>query len=177
MVDDPLNVVEIETSRPATLFMVGLCIVLATAGGILAAIGAAALGVWLSLIVLPCGAIGSLFFSYCTFVWLRRLIDWRVPITISPDGIRDRRIAAETIPWSAVRKLWTRDVYNEPALMLTIDPAVEKTLHLTSFARFNRAWDRAFGHNGLWMSHRGLKISFDDLRSLIASHVRTEPSH
>ena len=173
MVDDPLNVVEIETSRPATLFMVGLCIAMTTASGILAAIGISALGVWLSLIVLPCGAIGFLFFGFCTFVWLRRLIDWRAPITISPDGICDRRIAAETIPWSAVRKLWTHYVYTEPALILAIDPIVERSLHLTPRARINRIWDRAFGLDGLWMSHRGLKISFDDLQSLIERHVRS----
>src|SRR5690242_7373065 len=49
------------------------------------------------------GYFGTVFFGLCTCVALWRLVQSPRPvITISPEGLRDSRVAAALIPWSAV---------------------------------------------------------------------------
>ena len=61
------------------------------------------------------------FFSLCTIVGLWRLIAARGPVvTISPDGIRDTRVAAEFIPWNAVTAISTWKFRGQEAMVLAV---------------------------------------------------------
>ena len=77
-----------------------------------------------------------LFFGFCTIVALWRLVTQRGPVvTITPQGIRDIRIVEDFIPWAAIRNISTWEFQRQKAMVLAVDPAVERKLPLTVMAR------------------------------------------
>jgi hypothetical protein len=118
------------------------------------------------------GAVGTLFFALCTVIWLRRTLSRDgAMLTISSQGICDRRIAAETIPWAAVRRISTWAFSGQRILVLDVDPAVEATLHLSAIAKWSRGANRVLGADGLCVTAHGLKIGYDQLFDLVRQHV------
>ncbi len=110
------------------------------------------------------GWVGAVFFGLCTIVALGRLLRAREPVlTISPQGIRDTRIAEDVIPWTAITKISTWGAFNQKAMVLAVDPATEAKLHLTAMARSTRGANRALGADGLCIVAAGLKIDFPSL--------------
>jgi len=111
-----------------------------------------------------------------TVVTVWRLLTVRGPVvTITTDGIRDIRIAAEFIPWTAIRKIHTDDDPESTAVVtvLVIDPVVERRLTLTTKARWSLAVRRRLGEDGLRITATGLKIGYDALLAMCEAHVRT----
>jgi hypothetical protein len=107
---------------------------------------------------------GIAFFSFCTAVALWRLCGQRGPmVTISPAGLRDVRVARETIPWSAVKSIATWQMQRQMVLVIAIDPAVEERLTLTTVARWARPAHRAHGADGLVVSAHGLTVGYPTL--------------
>jgi hypothetical protein len=84
-------------------------------------------------------------------------------ITISPEGIRDTRIATALIPWSAVSNISTWEFSNQKAMVLAIPPGVEDQLGLTRMARVTRDANCALGADGLCVTAAGVKIDYDTL--------------
>jgi len=172
---DASGVVEIENSpiRLIRLFGVG---VLMTALSVFVAIP------WLPgspLVVLlqGVGYVGTIFFGLCTIVVGWRLLMGRGPVvTIAPHGIRDTRVAADFIPWTAVRRVSTWEFSGQKVVVLSIDPAVEGRLILTSIARWSRGPNRALGIDGLCVTAHGLKIDHSALISLCQSRARAAQS-
>jgi len=164
------NVVEIKTSAWRTLPLIGASVLMT------------ALGAAIVLDVLPdsqagivhrvVGGLGVLLFGLGTIAWLwRQLGSGGAVLTISPEGIRDRRIAPETIPWSAIRRIFTWEYSGQRILVLDVDPAVERTLHLSRIARWTRRANRKLGADGLCVATHGLKIKYDELFELVRRHV------
>jgi hypothetical protein len=115
---------------------------------------------------------GTVFFALCTLIALWRLLFGRGPvITISPQGIRDSRVAADVIPWSAIRTISTWEHTGQRVLVLNVDPAVERTLRLSMIAKYTRSANRALGADGLCVTAQGLKISYDELWKLVEQRV------
>ena len=99
-----------------------------------------------------------------TGIGLWRLVLQRGPvITITPDGIRDTRVAAELIPWRAVQDISTWQYHRQKVMVLAVDPAVESRLTLTRLARWTRSANRALGADGLCIVSNELKISYASL--------------
>lgn len=110
------------------------------------------------------GYSGVVFFSFCAAVAIWRLIGQRGPIvTVSPAGLRDVRVAAEPIPWPAIRSISTMQMQRQMVLVLAIDPATEARLTLTRLARWTRSANRALGADGLVISAHGLKVGYPTL--------------
>ncbi|MEM9356007.1 MAG: STM3941 family protein [Pseudomonadota bacterium] len=110
------------------------------------------------------GLIGALFFGTCTTAILYRLLtSFKTVLVISPDGIRDTRVAADVIPWSAIQGISTWEMQGQKVMILEIDPDIEARLTLTWIARWSRGPNRSLGADGLAISAHGLKISFQDL--------------
>lgn len=110
------------------------------------------------------GWFGLLFFGLCTVVLAVRAVTMTgVVLTISPQGIRDTRVSADLVPWSAVREISTWSYGAENVLVLRVDPAVEKRLRLSLIARWSRGPNRALGADGLAITARGIKIDYDTL--------------
>ncbi|MHC2466529.1 STM3941 family protein [Bradyrhizobium embrapense] len=106
-------------------------------------------------------------------------------ITLSPDGIRDDRVAKEIIPWSAVESVSTRR-FDPPRsgaiwpvpypadlrlMILRLKPEAEKHLCLTAASKLFRRPNRALGVDGIVISPTGLDIEYDELFDLSTAYV------
>jgi hypothetical protein len=107
---------------------------------------------------------GTVLFALATGFVVWRLLTVRgAVITISPEGIRDTRVAAEFIPWNAIAGISTWQYRGQKVLVLAVDPAVESRLTLTRIARWTRGPNRALGADGLCVTAAGLNIRYDEL--------------
>lgn len=116
---------------------------------------------------------GTLLAPLATVAAVWRLLTVRgAVITIMPEGIRDTRVAAELIPWSAITGISTWQYNRQKTLVLAVDPAAENKLTLTRIARWTRAPNRALGADGLCIVATGLNISYDKLLRTCMAHVQ-----
>jgi hypothetical protein len=107
---------------------------------------------------------GLIFFGFCAAVAIWRLIALRGPVvTISPEGLRDRRIAPEVIRWRSIAGISTWQMQRQLVLIVKVDPAAEARLSLTRVARWMRTANRAHGTDGLVVSAHGLKVGYPTL--------------
>jgi hypothetical protein len=114
--------------------------------------------------VVSAGYSGLIFFSFCAAVAIWRLLAQRGPIvTVSPAGLRDVRVAAEPIPWQAIKSISTWQMQRQMVLLIAIDPADEARLTLTRVARWMRSAHRKLGADGLIVSAHGLKVGYPTL--------------
>ena len=144
-------------------------------GFVLIGTGMTALGAVLGFGILPggppAGSFGQfigyaafLFFGLCTGILLWRAFTTRGPVvTITPDGIRDSRVAADFIPWTAVLHISTWTHSGQKIMVLAVDPDVERKLALTRIAKMTRGANRSLRIDGLCVTAQGLKMSYDDL--------------
>jgi hypothetical protein len=120
-----------------------------------------------------CGYAGAVFFAACTALLLWRASTTHGPVVIiTREGIRDTRVAAELIPWSALNDIAIWENRGQRVMVLMVDPAVETGLNLTRVARWTRGANRAFGADGLCVTAQGLKIGFDELLATSLSYAR-----
>jgi hypothetical protein len=107
---------------------------------------------------------GALFFALCTALAAKRIFSPGAPVvTIAPDGIRDTRVAAEFIPWSAIQRISAWEYSRQKAIVLAVDPEFERGLTLTRLARWTRSANRSLGADGLCITAQGLKVGHDAL--------------
>jgi hypothetical protein len=113
---------------------------------------------------------------YCALfagVVLRRLLTMRGPVlTLSPAGIRDLRVAAETLAWSAVHNIWIANTLVAYKLMLfEVDQRTETGLTLTRTAKWSRWPNRFTNKYGLGFPTFGLAMSQDDVISITLAYA------
>ena len=114
--------------------------------------------------VVSAGYSGMAFFSFCAAVAIWRLLAQRGPVvTVSPAGLRDVRVAAEPIPWRAIKSISTWQMQRQTVLVVAIDPAAEARLTLTRLARWTRNVNRKAGADGLVVSAQGLTVGYPTL--------------
>lgn len=110
------------------------------------------------------GYSGLVFFSFCAAVAIWRLVAQRgAVVTLSPSGLQDVRVAAEPIPWRAIKSISTWQMQRQMVLVVAVDPAVEAGLTLTRIARWTRGPNRTLGADGLVVSAHGLKVGYPTL--------------
>jgi hypothetical protein len=110
------------------------------------------------------GWISVVFFGACGLVGAWRLVSVRGPVvTISPAGIRDVRVAKETIPWRVIHDISTWEYQRQKVMVLDVDPAVERRLTLSMVARMSRRANASLGADGLCVAATGLSMRYDDL--------------
>jgi hypothetical protein len=114
--------------------------------------------------VVSAGYSGLVFFSFCAAVAIWRLMSQRGPmITVSPSGLRDVRVAAEPIPWRAIRSISTWQMQRQVVLLVAVDAEVEARLTFTRLTRWTRGAHRRLGADGLVISSHGLKVGYPTL--------------
>jgi hypothetical protein len=119
------------------------------------------------------GYAGTVFFGACTALILWRAFTTRGPVvTITPDGIRDVRVAEEIIPWSEVNDIRIWESNGQRVMVLAVPPGIEAGLGLTRIARWTRGANRALGADGLCVTAQGLKIGFDELLATSLAYAR-----
>ena len=104
------------------------------------------------------------FFLLCAAVALRQIPKARgTVLTISPQGIRDTRIAADTVPWSAIQNISTWAFGSFAAMVVKVDPVAERRLSLNLMSRLTRRPNSWFGADGLAIGPVGLKTGYDEM--------------
>jgi hypothetical protein len=118
--------------------------------------------------------VGVAFFALCTVVLSWRLLTVRgAVVTVTPEGIRDTRVAAEAIPWKAITRISTWQYRGQKVLVLAVDPGIERGLSLTRAARWSRKANRALGADGLCIAATGLNIGYDKLLHTCMAYAQT----
>src|ERR1043166_506969 len=108
------------------------------------------------------GYAGAALFGLATAIGAWRLVaDRGAVLTLTEDGIRDRRISADAIPWRAIAGISTWQYRRQRIMVLAVDPAAEAQLRLTRTARWSRGPNRALGIDGLCVATVGLAVEND----------------
>jgi len=125
------------------------------------------------------GMAGLLLFGALTLyaLWLASRGN-RIVVTLTPNGIRDLRVAAREIPWTAVTGVstWKPATPGGSALaetrvvVLAVDPQVEAGLELTRIARWTRDANRSHGADGLAVTAAGLHATHEELLGAIEAY-------
>jgi len=106
--------------------------------------------------------IGAVFFGLATCRMLWRLATARAPVVfISRVGIRDTRLADETIAWSAVRKIQIWDQRAQKCVVLKVDPLVAKRFAGGFLTR--ALMSKALGADGVVVNAGGLTMDIGTL--------------
>jgi hypothetical protein len=162
MPTDTTRTIEIAGSPGKMIILVGI--------GVLMTAASAAIAFRLipdldpDVVMVFIGYVGVLFFGLCTIIIAWRLLSTRGPVvTITPEGIRDTRVAAELVPWSGIKGMSTWEYAGQKVLVLAVEPAVERKLTLTMIARWSRRPNRALGADGLCVTAQGLKTDYETL--------------
>ncbi|MFN3745626.1 MAG: STM3941 family protein [Hyphomicrobiaceae bacterium] len=117
------------------------------------------------------GGFGVAFFGFIVLIAAWRLLVLRgAVVTLSPRGIRDVRLTGALVPWSAIRSVSTWSAYNQPAIVLSVDPAYERGLKLTPLARVTRPLNAAIGADGLCVASQGLRMGHGALLETITAY-------
>jgi hypothetical protein len=90
----------------------------------------------------------------------------------TPRGIKDARLAADVVPWSAIRDISTAVFRSQEYIVLAVEPSFEQRLALTLIAKWTRGPNRALGIDGLCVSAIGLMIDHDALLRACLTHWR-----
>lgn len=118
------------------------------------------------------GYVGLVFFGGGTIMIVWRIMALRGPVlTLSPEGLRDVRVAAEIIPWPAIEAYGTWSANKQSFVILRVAPEVERGLRPTRIARWTRSANRSLGADGLAIGTTGLELAHDDLLRLIAAYL------
>ena len=118
------------------------------------------------------GWVGVVFFSLCLAIIIWRLVHVSdVLVSLTPDGILDKRVAERPIPWSAVQDVGVWTMQGQKVIVLPVSPEVEAGLGLTRMARWTRGANAKLGADGLCITAAGLKIKHDDLLAAIIERV------
>ncbi len=117
------------------------------------------------------GWFGILFFGALTLLVLWRLFTSMGPVvTVAPTGLRDKRVTADLIPWSAITDVATWSAYNQPTIVVAVQPAVEKRLRLSLITRMTRRANASLGADGLAIGSQGLHMGHDELIAAITAY-------
>lgn len=108
--------------------------------------------------------IGAVFFGLATCRMLWRLMSARQPVVfISRVGIRDTRLADETIAWSAVRKIMLWEQRAQKFVVLKVDPLVAERFSGGLLTRALSMMNKALGADGVIVNAGGLTMDVEKL--------------
>lgn len=108
--------------------------------------------------------IGAVFFGLATCRMLWQLISARQPVVfISRVGIRDTRLADETIAWSAVRKIMLWEQRAQKFVVLKVDPLVAERFSGGLLTQALSMMNKALGADGVIVNAGGLTMDVEKL--------------
>jgi hypothetical protein len=109
--------------------------------------------------------VGAVFFGLATFRMLWRLISARSPVVfISRVGIRDLRLADETIAWSSVRKIQIWEQRLQKFVVLKLDPLVAGRFSGGVLGRALSLMNKTLGADSVIVNAGGLTM---DVKTLL----------
>jgi hypothetical protein len=118
------------------------------------------------------GWIGLLFFGLCLGALVWRFFASRGDVvTITSEGLIDRRVASGLIPWRAIKAIDVWEYSGQKVVVLKLDPEVEKGLELRRETKWSRNLNRALGADGICIASMGLSVGHDQLLHEIRARV------
>ena len=116
-----------------------------------------------SFLVAAC-YVGAVFFGLATCRMLWRLIAARQPVVfISRVGIRDTRLAGETIAWSAVRKIFLWEQRGQKFVVLKVDPLIAERFSGGFLTQALAMMNKALGADSVIVNAGGLTMDTETL--------------
>ncbi len=109
---------------------------------------------------------GVLFFGLGAFVWGLKLFQPDVVVSVGPQGIYDRRLSTDWIPWKTIRAIKPLQFWMSSYYRLEIDPEAAARIHWTRRARFTSWLNIMLGHC-YWISGAELIGGFPALAEAI----------
>ena len=108
--------------------------------------------------------VGAAFFGLSTCRMLWRLFSARQPVVfISRVGIRDARLADETIAWSAVRKIMLWEQRTQKFVVLKVDPLVAQRFSGGFATQALALMNKALGADSVIVNAGGLTMDTETL--------------
>jgi hypothetical protein len=98
-------------------------------------------------------------------------------LTITAEGIFDKRVAARIIPWKMVRGISTWEQKSKSGntitkcVVLAVDEADQGQLALTGYTRLTRGLNRRLGADGLVIRPESLDADYDQVLKAATMHV------
>ncbi|MEM1199203.1 MAG: STM3941 family protein [Pseudomonadota bacterium] len=165
---DTAETIQIKGSSAQLIGSLGLTL-LAGAG-----IGAA---VWINAEILPTGAViamilGTLGLVAASVVISRVMFRPNEPlVTISPDGVCDRRISPDTVSWSAVEDVRPTRLRQVPVVELVLAKEASANLTYTPLARLMRSYHRLSRAVRYTVTAHGLKMGHKQLMETLKAYA------
>jgi hypothetical protein len=92
-------------------------------------------------------------------------------LTISPEGIQDRRFSDQTVPWEEIIEVTEWSYRSTRSIRLILEPSLLATIELKPLARSSQGFNKLFGIEGMLISAMALRISHQELlRTVWAYH-------
>ncbi|WP_244491929.1 hypothetical protein [Methylobacterium sp. Leaf361] len=110
--------------------------------------------------------VGVVIFGLGALVWGLKLFQPDVVVSIGPQGIYDRRLSTDWIPWKTIRAIKPLQFWMSSYYRLEIDPESAARIHWTRRARFTSWLNIMFGHC-YWISGAELIGGFPALAEAI----------
>ncbi|MCP3410997.1 STM3941 family protein [Bradyrhizobium sp. CCGB01] len=108
--------------------------------------------------------VGAVFFGLASCRMLWRLITARQPVVfISRVGIRDTRLAGETIAWSAVRKVFLWEQRTQKFVVLKVDPLIAQRFSGGFATQALALLNKALGTDSVIVNAGGLTMDTETL--------------
>lgn len=111
---------------------------------------------------------GTVLFALAAAALIPQTRDRREVVSISAAGIRDIRIAPETIPWSKIRSVSVRPMWTHRFVMLDVEPGFEETLTIPRLARWTRPLNAGMGFPELLLNPAGLDAGVQEIVAAIS---------
>lgn len=115
------------------------------------------------------GAIAGIpFFGLCGAVAARWLFRTGPVVSVGPEGVFDRRLTTDWIPWDAIHAVGVWTMNRQKMLVLQIDPDRDAALPLKSGARRMAKLNAGFGMRGYWIGANDLEGGFPALDAAVS---------
>lgn len=109
---------------------------------------------------------GVVFFGLGALVWGLKLFQPNVVVSVGPQGIYDRRLSTDWIPWETIRAIKPLQFWMSSYYRLEIDPEAAARIHWTRRARFASWLNIMFGRR-YWISGAEISGGFPALAEAI----------
>lgn len=117
------------------------------------------------------GGAGMVLFSGGTLRLIWQLVQSRPIVEIGPDGVLDRRLTRQPVPWSAIRGIEYTVVSRQKFVTLRLRRGAEREILRTPVARLMYSLNQRFGFPGLHISVVGLRCDPYELTEAVLRHT------
>ena len=111
--------------------------------------------------------VGVVFFGLGAALMVPKLFQRGPVVSVGAQGIYDRRLSTDWIPWSAIIGVAEVAIRRQRMLVLQTDPEADAGLPWTSRARRMARLNQAFGPHGYWMAAADLEGGFKALSGAV----------